>query len=243
MFISEITPGDIVVGFSLVTFLFWLFNHPRSEDFRKNTKFVKASNKLMKISKAFKVDTTEAEKDLNFLIAEFSGFQPAQLLKADYYFETENYERAMDQYESALKIGSGKPIDYIKYASSASKLGNYEKALEILRLGVSCLPAEKISGVMFFNMACYLARLGFHNKGLAIDNLKKAINAGFTKGEYFRNDPDLDSLRSTREFQELVKMDCTFSFNCTKCDHPLRMKEKFRGRTVKCPKCKLSFKA
>jgi hypothetical protein len=42
-------------------------------------------------------------------------------------------------------------------------------------------------------------------KEKALDNLEKAISAGFTDRQQYESDSDLDSLRETERFKELLK--------------------------------------
>jgi hypothetical protein len=55
----------------------------------------------------------------------------------------------------------------------------------------------------FYNLACAFALSGQKEK--ALDNLEKAISAGFTDRQQYESDSDLDSLRETERFKELLK--------------------------------------
>jgi adenylate cyclase len=55
----------------------------------------------------------------------------------------------------------------------------------------------------YYNLACALALSGQKEK--ALDNLEKAIDAGFTDRQQYETDGDLDSLRETEKFKQLLK--------------------------------------
>jgi len=56
---------------------------------------------------------------------------------------------------------------------------------------------------MMYNVACNYARMG--EKDLAVENLKKAVSNGFVDYEYFKRDPDFESIQDHPGFVELMK--------------------------------------
>ncbi|UCF79202.1 MAG: protein kinase [Candidatus Eiseniibacteriota bacterium] len=71
------------------------------------------------------------------------------------------------------------------------------------------LQAEKALAInptdplMLYNTACFYARIG--DKEHAIQSLKDAIAAGFANYDWFKRDPDLESIRSEPEYIKLVE--------------------------------------
>ncbi|HLF20036.1 MAG TPA: protein kinase, partial [Bacteroidota bacterium] len=57
--------------------------------------------------------------------------------------------------------------------------------------------------LMLYNAACFYARLG--EKPLAIESLKNSVAAGHEDYEWFKRDPDLDSIRDELAYIELMK--------------------------------------
>ena len=54
---------------------------------------------------------------------------------------------------------------------------------------------------VLYNCACIHCKLG--NKREALDNLRKAWEAGFKDGDWARRDPDLSLLHDEPEFEEI----------------------------------------
>lgn len=55
---------------------------------------------------------------------------------------------------------------------------------------------------IFYNLACSLSLLGRRKQ--AVEQLSRAIGLGYRDWDWLREDPDLESLRGYREFEELV---------------------------------------
>ncbi|MEP7234296.1 MAG: TIR domain-containing protein [Ignavibacteriota bacterium] len=65
------------------------------------------------------------------------------------------------------------------------------------------LKKQDLDGATCYNIACLYAPLG--DTANALSMLRRSVGAGFSNVEIFRRDPDLDPLRGTLEFAELVK--------------------------------------
>ncbi|MEP7235797.1 MAG: hypothetical protein ABI778_10930, partial [Ignavibacteriota bacterium] len=95
------------------------------------------------------------------------------------------------------------PDDYDTRASIAlihSYSGNFALALttadELSRI-------DSIDAVALYNLACLYLKCNVPIRG--IEHLRRAVVKGFRGIEAFHNDPDLESLRGTVEFEELMK--------------------------------------
>jgi hypothetical protein len=55
---------------------------------------------------------------------------------------------------------------------------------------------------MWYNLGCFAARLGTLHE--AVQYLGRAVDAGYTRLDKYRTDPDLAPLRSRREFKTLL---------------------------------------
>jgi Tfp pilus assembly protein PilF len=73
-----------------------------------------------------------------------------------------------------------------------------DESMEALQRDV---PPE-VGAVLKYNMACYEARLG--NQRSALWWLRQALEAGFNNYEQLQTDPDLESLRTTSAYRELL---------------------------------------
>ncbi|MCP2597353.1 tetratricopeptide repeat protein, partial [Candidatus Aminicenantes bacterium AC-335-G13] len=79
-------------------------------------------------------------------------------------------------------------------------LGNYEKAMELLKEAQKKDPKE---GKVYYALADVSAQMG-DNK-LALDFLKKAIELDSFFKILAQNEVDFEPLKENKEFQELVK--------------------------------------
>jgi tetratricopeptide (TPR) repeat protein len=235
--ISWSVPEILIFTLIVLTFLCWLFNYQK-ESFRIIYTKGNVTKYFEHIRISFSKNPQEALKNLTSFCREYPDYQPAFILMANYHFESGNFVAALFNFKLAFKIGYGKASNYHRAAYSASKLGDTRLAISILRDAESVLPKKDFTGVLFFNLGCYLAKLGPHYQEEALECLRKAIKKGFNNGENYRTDPDLDSLRSTDGFLELLKSDFTIRFKCPKCLKILKAKEKSAKMLFKCPKCK-----
>ncbi len=85
-------------------------------------------------------------------------------------------------------------------AGALCKLGERERSSEWARRALAMDPEDP--GVTY-NVACVYALLGKAED--AIDCLEKAIKHGFSHQEWIQNDSDLDSLRGSSRFQDLLR--------------------------------------
>ena len=57
--------------------------------------------------------------------------------------------------------------------------------------------------LMLYNLACFYSLI--NEKDMAVDSLKKSIEAGHVDYEWFKRDPDLDNIRNEAGYLELMK--------------------------------------
>ena len=81
-----------------------------------------------------------------------------------------------------------------------SRKGLHKQALEIDRRLVQLAPTD---GVAHYNLGCSLALVGCSSE--AIDALRQALLRGYNDFEYLEADRDLDSLRNTPAYHELMR--------------------------------------
>lgn len=81
-----------------------------------------------------------------------------------------------------------------------SRKGLHKQALEIDRRLVKLAPSD---GVAHYNLGCSLALAGCSSE--AIDALRQALLRGYNDYEYLESDRDLDSLRDTPAYHELMR--------------------------------------
>jgi tetratricopeptide (TPR) repeat protein len=77
--------------------------------------------------------------------------------------------------------------------------GRYQHAATALRVAVRIRENDPIT---WYNLACSLARTG--RRGESLDALDRAVQCGFGDADHIESDPDLESLRGSRRFRDLL---------------------------------------
>ncbi|XP_047966549.1 protein MET1, chloroplastic [Salvia hispanica] len=83
------------------------------------------------------------------------------------------------------------------------KSGKYEEALEKFESVLGSKPEPNEASVASYNVACCYAKLDQIQAGLSA--LKDALDAGFEDFKRIREDPDLENIRKSEEFDPLLK--------------------------------------
>eukprot|EP01126_Amoeba_proteus_P003318 TRINITY_DN110_c0_g1_i4.p1 TRINITY_DN110_c0_g1~~TRINITY_DN110_c0_g1_i4.p1 ORF type:complete len:438 (-),score=74.49 TRINITY_DN110_c0_g1_i4:63-1376(-) len=81
-------------------------------------------------------------------------------------------------------------------------LDDLNKAIELLTKQADLAQSQWHRRIPVYNIACCHALLG--NKQIAMTLLQKAVDLGYHNVRHMENDSDLDSLRNTIEFQQLI---------------------------------------
>ncbi len=103
-------------------------------------------------------------------------------------------------YETAVRIDPKNLECLMQLGDLYSRRGQYEKGLEIDSKLVTLCPEEPI---FHYNQACSYSRLNCISESLAA--LRLAIELGFEDLESIEEDEDLEILRSTQEYQKLLR--------------------------------------
>ncbi|MBN2715394.1 MAG: DUF563 domain-containing protein [Deltaproteobacteria bacterium] len=82
----------------------------------------------------------EAEKALNSLLTQFSGFPESYHFAASYYFSVGKIEETIDSYQQLLSRFAGDPVCYQNCASAYLLHGDYPNAMRSLKSGLSLFP-------------------------------------------------------------------------------------------------------
>eukprot|EP00246_Nothoceros_aenigmaticus_P015048 TRINITY_DN6056_c0_g1_i1.p1 TRINITY_DN6056_c0_g1~~TRINITY_DN6056_c0_g1_i1.p1 ORF type:complete len:278 (-),score=56.19 TRINITY_DN6056_c0_g1_i1:267-1040(-) len=82
------------------------------------------------------------------------------------------------------------------------RAAKYEEALERFETILGLKPDVKEEGVASYNVACCYSKLGQVDAGLQA--LEEALEAGFDDYKAVRTDPDLETLRASPNFKELI---------------------------------------
>ncbi len=107
---------------------------------------------------------------------------------------------AIGHYQKALIIGPKSALVLDKLASVYKKKKEYQKALSFYHKILEVMPENPI---VYFNIACVYA---LQNQGEdAIKWLEKSIGQGFDNWNHIKNDKDLENIRNTSYFKELIE--------------------------------------
>lgn len=120
--------------------------------------------------------------------------------KALAHYQAQEWAEAAAAYQQYVSQNPNDPVAWHRLGTSRIYLKQYPEAIKNLEQAI------KVGGsgaLDFYNLACAYALSG--QKEQALDNLEKAINAGFTNRQQYETDSDLDSLRETERFKELMK--------------------------------------
>ena len=109
-------------------------------------------------------------------------------------------EQAEGAYAKLIESNSQNGDLWHDVGSDLLSLGQYDRAIECLRRSVELDPHR--SSATRYNLACAYSRAG--QTEAALDALDRAVEWGFDSEERFRNDRDIDNIRGTARFDEIV---------------------------------------
>ncbi len=110
------------------------------------------------------------------------------------------YEKAAEYYQKALSLQPKYALVLQNLALVYAMQGEYDKALSFHKKTIKLQPDN--AGA-YYNVACMYAQMGQLEK--AIDWLKKAIERGFERWDLIKTDQDLENIRNTSYYKQLVK--------------------------------------
>jgi ketosteroid isomerase-like protein len=120
--------------------------------------------------------------------------------RAQKHYLAQQWAEAAEAYQQLVKENPNDPVAWHRLGTSQIFLRQLPEAIRNLEQAI------KVGGggaLDFYNLACAFALSAQKEK--ALDNLEKAIDAGFTDRQQYETDSDLDSLRETERFKELLK--------------------------------------
>ncbi len=95
------------------------------------------------------------------------------------------------------------PDDYYTRAQFGNILSISGKRSDALYAADELSAVESLEGGALYNLACLYLHCNAPIRGM--EHLRRAVQKGFRDIDEFRRDPDLDPLRGTPEFEELMK--------------------------------------
>jgi serine/threonine protein kinase/tetratricopeptide (TPR) repeat protein len=117
--------------------------------------------------------------------------------------ETEKHKSALQHAIDAFpRYLASHPDDARAHMLFAMVLSESERKDEAKKEASVALELNPSDPLMFYNAACFYALMG--EKKLAIEALKNSVAAGHEDYEWFKRDPDLNSIREEPEYIELM---------------------------------------
>lgn len=144
-------------------------------------------------------DIDGAIEDYSMAIALGPQYAYAYLGRADMYRLKSENDLAKQDYMTVIEL------DTVPGNSSCAQyafleLGEKEKAIDYMERVIA---NDSINPGNYYDAACLYSRMGNYNK--ALDMLKMALEKGFRRFNHIENDDDLDGIRQTEEFKNLIK--------------------------------------
>jgi hypothetical protein len=203
LLLGSVSPDLLALCLLAATFGLYLWLRPRKRDLFWDITPVGPEPQTETAREAPDSDDEARGRELlKDALAESPYAQSTWLFCAERCYKQQDYEGALRLYRKGLDLGRAPAAAYARAALAAGHLGQNAAALAILKEAVERLPKAEITGAMWYNMGCFAARLGTLHE--AVQYLGRAVDAGYTRLEKFRTDPDLAPLRSRREFRQLL---------------------------------------
>jgi len=109
-------------------------------------------------------------------------------------------QRALDFYPRYLALHPDDARAHMYHALAFSRVHRFEEAKAKAAKALELSPDD---AVMMYNASCFYSQIG--EKVLAVQTLKKAIEAGYENYEWIKRDPDFESIRQEPGYTELMK--------------------------------------
>jgi len=119
------------------------------------------------------------------------------------WFLIKEYDQAIHYYDKAIEQKSTFADAYIGKGRAFRRKGQTDDAISILNVVLSL---DKQNAKAYYNLSCYYALMGSKEEN-ALQNLEQAIK--YNPDRYLKlakDDSDLDSLRNSVRFKELIKV-------------------------------------
>jgi hypothetical protein len=147
-------------------------------------------------------DRAEGERLLSAVLDADPTCAAAMLCLADGRYQFEDSTGALQLYQRAMARGPMRAVHYFRASLAASKLGYHAQALGILKQASAVLPPQEMKGPLWYNMACFAARLGHYPDALVY--LNRAVDSGYDDIDKMQSDPDLEALRWNAGFRRML---------------------------------------
>ena len=134
------------------------------------------------------------------------------MLGTTYEYDTEgkrvNNETSMDEaikyYKEAVNVDPEHINSLMALSIDYSIKKDQDKAIQAAEKILKVKNSDNVKYVVYYNLACFYS-IKKDTKN-AMDNLKKAMDAGFDDLNHMKEDKDLDNIRNTKEYKQLLSI-------------------------------------
>lgn len=168
-------------------------------------------------------DIDDAIEDLSMAIVLSPKNSYFYYSRAELYQKQGQQDLAEADYRKVIELEE-KPEDYSCIPYAYLGLGDYEKAIAVVDTTIA---RDSTSNSPYYNAACVYSRMG--NKEKAIEYLRKAIELGYRHFGHISRDTDLDNIRDSEEFKELIR---EFNNNENDAETAFGMRDNVAGGTL-----------
>ncbi|MDB5142393.1 MAG: hypothetical protein JWQ66_1106 [Mucilaginibacter sp.] len=133
-------------------------------------------------------------------IALNEGNQSPYLNRGRAYLKKMNKDLAMNDFNKVLALDTSKAS--FEYAFALFYTGNPDKAIEVMQKNVISTTNNAVLMSHYYNIACLFSLMKKPDE--ANIYLKKCIDGGYSK-KYALTDPDLDNIRNTQEYKDVIR--------------------------------------
>ena len=143
-------------------------------------------------------DMDGAVEDLSMSIVLDPEYSYAYVSRGDVYLKQGKNELAQADFKKVIEIeDTPDKYDCIHYAYQG--LGNYEKAVAAMD---SIIKRDSTDSGNYYDAACLYSRM--HDKEKALYYLEKSFELGYNRFAHIERDFDMDFIRDTEEFKNLI---------------------------------------
>jgi len=120
---------------------------------------------------------------------------------ANFYFDNNQYEEAIIDYDHALKIDPKNTNALIAKGVTLKRLGRVDSAFDVVENILKIYPDNQKA---LYNRACY-GNLLKHNRTEVLNDLKKTCALSSEFKQFALNDPDFEDLHDDKEFKKITE--------------------------------------
>lgn len=144
-------------------------------------------------------DMEGAIEDLSMSVVLDPEYSYAYVSRGDVYQKQGKNELAEADFRKVIEIeDSPEKYDCIHYAYQG--LGQYDKAIATMD---SIIARDSTEAGSYYDAACLYSRM--HDKENALKHLEKSLQFGYNRFAHIERDFDMDFLRDTKEYKELIE--------------------------------------